>query len=651
VKTNFRFLLISTTIVCLAAYLRLNRLDLIDFRFDQAYPLQYALDIVEGRKVWLVQPHGSVAQHPPIYIYFIALGLLFTRNFMAMVVYRILWDVLAVVLCGWFCARYLSRRVAVIAMLLYAVAPWAIQFSRNLWPVPQPLFTIILFIGLGEVVALKNTRGWFWVAVGIGLVAGTHLAGVYVLPAVIVISLYALRSFKVMPFALGSMVPAFAFGAYFFHDAQNGFNNTKNLVSTFGSPSHFDLRPMWQTLNLSGGTKLSDLTGIAYPQWVAESPSGFEYIDTLQIALFVASVIVVLFFVLHRTMQREPLSAFVAASTVVFLFWTLTLAVQLRQNDSRPTEVQYLTMLYPAPFILVGIAFDIIASSLKNSARRIVMSSLSVALLAIVGWHVWTTIRFTRFVEFNNTTGGYGLPVKSAWFAAQRARTHATQKAPLIIALNGFALPWNEQAAVLRAVLADVPHRFYNIEDNGMIFRPDETFLLMPPDAGVVLEQLRTNTTSIETESLPIQPRRDGYVFARGQTSLPFSSYTKTEAEWENGLALKGYRFTPQDRLLKIEMLFEVKTLPPPNADYHWFAHVFVGEEKIGARDGQGVHPSSWRIGDLVTIHFEIELSRALVDSAYVRLGSYTFPEIKPVRVVQDNRAPEDGLNLLVKQR
>jgi hypothetical protein len=173
----------------------------------------------------------------------------------------------------------------------------------------------------------------------------------------------------------------------------------------------------------------------------------------------------------------------------------------------------------------------------------------------------------------------------------------------------------------------------------------------MPPDAGVVLEQLRTNTTSIETESLPIQPRRDGYVFARGQTSLSFSSYTKTEAEWENGLALKGYRFTPQDRLLKIEMLFEVKTLPPPNADYHWFAHVFVGEEKIGARDGQGVHPSSWRIGDLVTIHFEIELSRALVDSAYVRLGSYTFPEIKPVRVVQDNRAPEDGLNLLVKQR
>jgi 4-amino-4-deoxy-L-arabinose transferase-like glycosyltransferase len=337
VKTNLRFILISTTIVCLAAYLRLNRLDLIDFRFDQAYPLQYALDIVEGRKLWLVQPHGSVAQHPPIYLYFIALGLLFTRNFMAMVVYRVLWDVLAVVLCGWFCARYFNRRVAGIAMLLYAVAPWAIQFSRNLWPVPQPLFTMILLIGLVEVVTLKNARGWFWIAVGIGLVAGTHLAGVYVLPAVIVIILFALRSFKVTPFALGTVVPAFAFGAYFFHDAQNGFDNTKNLVSTFGSPSHFDLRPMWQALNLSGGTKLSDLTGISYPKWVAETPRGFEYIDTLQIALFVASVIVVSFFVFHHATRRESRSAFVAASTVVLLFWTLTLAIQLRQNDTRPT--------------------------------------------------------------------------------------------------------------------------------------------------------------------------------------------------------------------------------------------------------------------------------------------------------------------------
>jgi hypothetical protein len=313
--------------------------------------------------------------------------------------------------------------------------------------------------------------------------------------------------------------------------------------------------------------------------------------------------------------------------------------------------MQYLTMLHPAPFILVGVAFDLTASSLKNSARRIVMGSLSVALLTIVGWHVWTTLRFTRYVEFNNTTGGYGLPVKSAWFAAQRARTHATQKAPLIIALKGFALPWNEQAAVLRAILADVPHRFYNIEDNGMIFRSDETFLLIPPDARVVLEHLRTNTISIETESLPIQPGRDGYVFARGQTSLSFSSYTEAEAEWENGLALKGYRFTHQDRLLKIEALFEVKTLPPPNADYHWFAHVFVGEEKIGARDGQGVHPNSWRIGDLVTMYFEIELNRDLPNDAYIRIGSYTFPEVKSVMVVQHNHAPEDGLNLLVKQK
>src|SRR5512142_1650811 len=70
-----------------AAFLRLYRLNLIDFRFDQAFALQYANDITHGY-FWAVQPHGSVAAHPPVYLYLMALPYLFTSDFVSVVTFR-----------------------------------------------------------------------------------------------------------------------------------------------------------------------------------------------------------------------------------------------------------------------------------------------------------------------------------------------------------------------------------------------------------------------------------------------------------------------------------------------------------------------------------------------------------------------------------
>ncbi|MCS6772851.1 MAG: glycosyltransferase family 39 protein [Thermoflexales bacterium] len=634
-------------VVLLAGALRLHRLEWISLQFDQAYPLQYAMDIVRGY-LWGAQPHGSVGAHPAVYLYVMAIPYLFTRNFEAVVAYRVLLDVLAVGMCGWVGARYFNTQVGLIAALLYAVAPWAIQFARNLWPVPQPLFSLVLLVGLLEVAVRKNPRGWALAGLGLALVAGTHLGGAYVLPAALVALWVGRKSFDPRWAALGAVPIALVVVGFVLHDAARGFESLRAYTAASSAGTRFSLAAAEFAAWLSGGLGLSSLTGQAFGDWMRDLPAWAPGVDALQVAWFALSCAWVLGVVLRG--RGAPFEQ------ALLMLW-LASPVALQTLSSRPVMLQYLPVLLPAPFLVMAIALDDGLARIRRLGH--VAHRLGTALaLALVGGtafgHITVTLRFADFVRTHATTNGYGQPahaVLAARNAALDTLRSNTLEAELIAVIPDFPTPWNEQAAILRAVLADVPYRFMSASGDGFVFRPEGAHYLFAPGAEGMLARVvsffgerRVHVARFET-----QPGRDTYYAYLRVTEPPeLSQYaTSPPARWDNGVQLERYRIMLEDvQHVRVESLLRVLQTPPEGADYHWFVHIVEGENKIAQFDGQGVHPFAWRAGDWIYQSHRVTLPAPAQPSLHVRLGNYTWPEVANVTVRVPNQPPDGAVRL-----
>lgn len=644
-------------ILALAAFLRLSRLDLIDFRFDQAYPLQYAQDIMRGH-LWGVQPHGSVAGHPALYLYLIALPYLFTRSFIAIAAIHALLDVAAVLLTWWIGARYFNRRVAFIAGLLMAVAPWAIQFSRNLWPVPIPLFSAVLMVGLIEVAQRKNPWGWALSGLGVALVAGTHLSGVYVLPCVAVALFIGRKSFKPLPALLGVLPVLLVAGGFLLHDAAHDFENLRAYTSAVGGSAQWSSAVFAHLAWLSGGTGIASLTGNSFSAWQAQTPAWAAWLDALQVVWLALSIVITVVVIARDAMRERrgaPATAWRAA--LVILMW-LGSIVLLQVRSSRPVMLQYLPVMLPAPFLLMALGADEMVKVLHrigNRSRAVAVAGLSfagVALALITLSQINTTLQFTAFVDARDTRGGHSLPVRSALAARQwSVDSLAKTNGDVIVVIKDFPTPWNEQAAILRGVLADVPYRFLNSDGDGLVFRPDVTRYIFAPGAENMLATLQSLATpgTLITQSVETQPGSGlHYVFAELTGPIDTTGYLDAPtATWDSGVALNAHRIDKRDDALAVNMILRVLQTPADGSDYHWFNHVFSGDDRIAQTDAAGVHPSSWREGDLIWQSFNVQLPSPLpAGPLTLRIGSYTWPDVKGVAVTQPDKAPDNAVTV-----
>ncbi|MCL4504612.1 MAG: glycosyltransferase family 39 protein [Chloroflexi bacterium] len=659
-------------ILLLAAGLRFYRLDWIDFRFDQSYALHYANDITHGI-LWPVQPHGSVAVHPPVYLYVMALPYLFTSNFMTIVSYHVLLDVIAVGLCWLIGARYFNLRVGVISSFLYAVAPWAIQSARNTWPVPLPLFSAIVLIGMLEIVLRHNVWGWTLTGVGMALVAGTHLAGVYVLPVVLLACWIGRKSARPLPVILGILPLLAITSIYIAYDASQHFVNIQSILSTFGAPSQFSVDSLQFGVWMSGGMHLSDLSGAAYGHWVEMTPASLAFIDTIQVMLLAASLIVIVFQAFispayryrkrNPLQQNDPVISQPLAAVLILLWWCVPILLQMRH--SRPITLQYLLPVIPAPYLVMALGIDAVfglrtrwrSTTLTTRAAGWIASIAAVCLVIVIGgWQIASTFRLMQVVEQYDTSQGYGLPVHSAVASVQYAKQAAAAGVSnqVILVIKDYATPWNEQAVILGDVAGGMPYRFLNSNVDGWVFRAEGTSYIFAPGTESLLNGLRdyVNEADLTIKTTPLRMSgTEGYTYVQVKGMPDLSSFNKARPiNWENGTELTNYRITAYTSTVRVDALVEVNQFQPDNTDYHWYSHVFDNDRKLAQVDGPGIHPLNWRPGDYLLMRFDIPLTSALPnDPLYVRFGCYTFPQVKTILVSEDGKKPENGVNLAMK--
>lgn len=142
-----RDLLALVLILLVAGVLRLGRPDVLHFQYDQAELSSLAQDVASGRAFPLLgQTSSAGLPNAPMAHYILALPFALFKNPQPVTLTVAVWNMIGVGLLWLLAHRYIDPRVAVVAGVLFAMNPAAVEFSRKIWV--QNVHTPFILLGL-----------------------------------------------------------------------------------------------------------------------------------------------------------------------------------------------------------------------------------------------------------------------------------------------------------------------------------------------------------------------------------------------------------------------------------------------------------------------------------------------------------------------
>ncbi len=628
-------LVVCIGILALAAFFRLEQPEALDLAGDEASALNQAYDIAHGEMRLVALHSGSVIPHPPVYLYTIAPVFLFTDDLRIAAIYHGLLGVAAVGLCGWLMKRYFNTRAAVLAMLLFAIAPWAVIAARRVPIELLPLYTLVLMAGVFEIRVRREPWGWALVGLGLALCLGTHLSSAGLLIVVALLLIPAWRTLRLKPALIGLAPNLIVGGAYLFYQAQIDFGDFRRLLgqgTTSSGPTLDPLLKLQFPLWLSGGWHISDLTGAAYPLWAAAVPEWTNVIHMAQ-ALFLIGATVWIGLRLLRGVR--PSSAENEAA-IVLLTWLLA-PIVLYGLLPQTAYMHYYLLLYPAPFMIMALALD----RLWVSGRwRIVAGT---GLTIVLAWQALTFQHFLTLVSTRSTEpGGYAEPIRAGLQAAAFAREAVAMGAmsEVILVVQGADPEVDGEAGALRALTLGLTQRYVD-PSQAMILRGEPSQYLFAPGRDDGFDWVRPYLVDpARIETVPLRDGRSAYTYVAVTGAFVRDTLPEVQwALWESGARLIGYRATVDGDTVSVVTMWSVTSVPA--YDVHWFHHLYAGDQKIAQVDIGGVGVSSWRVGDVLLNHALIPLPADAPASPYtLHLGSYTYPELRRLSILDGAGLP-----------
>jgi hypothetical protein len=186
-------------ILAVAALVRLGRLDLMEFKADEAEACRLAYQVIDGLRGDAPFPlTGLMASvtvpNPPLFIYLLALPLLVWPNPLAAAVFVACGNVAAVAVCYLIGRRYFSPFIGLGAAALYALAPWAVIFSRKIWA--QDFLPIVIgcfVLAAHSFLVDRQPRSLAWLLILAAAAVQIHFSAL-ILAGVLVVLLVAGRS-------------------------------------------------------------------------------------------------------------------------------------------------------------------------------------------------------------------------------------------------------------------------------------------------------------------------------------------------------------------------------------------------------------------------------------------------------------------------
>lgn len=570
--------LLLAAILALAAALRFYRLGAVSFTFDAAAVSNLAVQWIDQGRLPLQGMVSSTGfRNPPLTVYLMSLPVAFSRDPLVLTGFVVTLNLLAVAGTFWLGRRYWSTAAGLLAALLFAVSPWAVQHARGV--LGQDLLAPgIVLLMIWTLAWFVDGRRWMLAAALATLAAliQVHLAAIALAPVLLVLVLWELISQRRrgaaarlwQPLAVGVALGALLYLPYLLADAQQGWINARGFLTQGGAGGVqgqvFDLA----LLNI-GGRNIHALAGPArFREFLAGLPTAAYWPDRLEELLVVASALF-----LGLRLLRRRYDARRARSTAALLLW-LAVPVLFFLVFSAQVQLHYLVVLYPGPYLALAAAAVDLHGLLAGrvTLRRGLAVLGGAALLGLVVWQVTLIHSIYRFVDLRDTPDGWPAPARIVRETARTLQEYASINpgGEVIVLCQGQVPEWDECPAVWTFLASRLPAvRIMDYDDPGLrAYQEAENalFLLTPGDS-LAASELPQLAQALPEADVALREEVDAYRFFRIHNPYgDIARYLEARAQPGDAIVLVG-----RDQRPALARFYEggvpVYELPQPDLD------------------------------------------------------------------------------------
>jgi len=649
-------------IILLAAALRLTRLGLIEFKYDEATTARNALAVVrEGDLpvVGMISSQGP--RNPALMSYLLAPPFALSRDPRLAAAWLGLLGVAAVGFTYWLGNRFFGWPAGALAAALFAASPWAVFQSRKLWTQNVALFTLVFVASLLVLVVRQKSWALVPALAAVGALIGLHLGGLAFVGVLAAVLILFRERVRLLPLLVGIGLVLLVLCPYLIHDAARGWPNLRAMAALGSSGPSLNLRAPVMAARVASGCHLEDLAGTHHAEFVA-SIADLRWFDLVEIGLFWLGLAWTAGRVGREAVgQRGALSAD-AQARVVLLCWLLVPVALLTRRT--PVQPHDFNLLYPVQHLIIALLLaDAVtwgASHARRSIRTAFTGLVIVLVVSLVAWQVFFQESLLTFVDQHDTPGGHGAPLKDTLAAARRVEALAAPEDAALIALLPGGEPRHHGLAAAFDVLLPPAERRLVDGREALVLPAGPTAYLVHPDTSAA--PILSDLTAESGSPLPVRDGSDAsYRFYRWQPKpVTLDASCEGPPQWrppsatdgDSRLTLLGYEWSGTARpggSIDWTTMWRVAGRPPHDVDLHWFNHLVDGEGvRWGQKDGAGFPVSKWRDEDTIITWFTIPIAKDAPPPPYaVRTGLYTYPDVVNVPVnPAPGAAPEQFVEL-----
>ncbi|MBE2201167.1 MAG: glycosyltransferase family 39 protein [Anaerolinea sp.] len=649
-SSRVEFLLV-TAVLLLAAILRMGWPGLTEFKADEARLLALAYDMADGQ--FALRGISSSVGFPnfPMSVWLYALPSLVWQHPYAATIFTGLLNTLAVVGCYWLARRYWGVTAALAAMLMLAVSPWAIIFSRKIWAQNLlPLF-VLGWGGSAALAFVEQKSRYLWLHfLCLAVAVQIHLAAAALIPATAVYLFIFRRRVDWRQVGVGVLLGLGTAVPFLIYLWQNrAIINLDAILSRSGSQAAISLDSFRLTALLSLGMDIHSLAGpTAYADYLAQLPVILRSaVYGVWGILIVGGVLRIAYCVIVNRQSSIPNRQ--SEVGLILLIWLLLPPLFFLWH-STPVFIHYFIATLPAQYILAGIfvsrapypvtrnPLSVIGSRITDYGSRLtdyrsrIIAIFWFALLTTAVYHLFAWGTLLNFLGEQATPGGFGTPLALQLQAVTQVKTMMAEidAAEVLISGIGETPAQDEFAAIFHTLLHGTPHRFVDGRRSALFPARPAVVLLQNEDEVQELgrvygrharlvwaTRLRRGERALQIIGIPGQ--------AAPAPAVPFTE-TYLFNNWVNPV---GYRWQVAGETAVYDLTWRAGGNPDP-ADYHFFNHLLDADgQRIAQMDVAAFAPWQWRAGDVVVSRFVLQWGETAVPST-LRTGIYRYPSLEP---------------------
>ncbi|HEU5367225.1 MAG TPA: glycosyltransferase family 39 protein [Ktedonobacterales bacterium] len=417
-------------ILLVAAFLRLWHLDHAQWLDDQAQLLTLARDAWLRGALPVTGIRSSISTlNPPLSIYILMPFLLFTKSPLPALIGLALWNIFGIALCYSFGLRYFNRRVAFCAALVFACCGAAVNYSRFIWqqnylPPLLLLWAFTLYAGV-----VRGRRPWLALhLLLLTMIIALHPTGLTLLAVTVVALLIAPQWPTRRDTLVGLGLVALLLLPTLIWELASNLSDAQLLREFTEQRSTFNFDIFLAFNHLLGAPAYPDPgRNVPYPSILDTALyariGGLNALIQVAISLLYSGCYLVLAVLTLAPLRRVRIPAgssgwrrlrhWLAAlrqalqmdarwRSYVLLWVWLTVPPLTMLRHGKTVQPHYLFILYPALFLLVGVAIDAI---IRAAPRLLPMLRVSAAQARkIVAWAALTAVLVVALGQAAQTT-------------------------------------------------------------------------------------------------------------------------------------------------------------------------------------------------------------------------------------------------------